>query len=111
MPTVSSSWARRLLMAEPTMLAFSPARAMLPVSQTLTKRRRVVRSRSRKRLPDGPKAGDTVKTTLFPITLGGHRLGVRLDPPRLGEHSRELLDGAGFSARDIDELLAQAVVA
>ena len=47
-PTVSSSWASRLLMAEPTMLAFSPARAMLPVSQTLTNRRRVVRSRSRK---------------------------------------------------------------
>jgi crotonobetainyl-CoA:carnitine CoA-transferase CaiB-like acyl-CoA transferase len=63
------------------------------------------------RLPDGPKAGETVKTTLFPITLGGHRLGVRLDPPRLGEHSRELLGGAGFSALDIDELLAQAVVA
>ena len=63
------------------------------------------------RLPDGPKAGETVKTTLFPITLGGHRLGVRLDPPRLGQHSRELLDSAGFSARDIDELLAQAVVA
>ena len=63
------------------------------------------------RLPDGPKAGETVKTTLFPITLGGHRLGVRLDPPRLGEHSRELLYSAGFSALDIDELLAQAVVA
>lgn len=63
------------------------------------------------RLPDGPKAGETVKTTLFPITLGGHRLGVRLDPPRLGEHSRELLHSAGFSARDVDELLAQAVVA
>ena len=63
------------------------------------------------RLPDGPKAGETVKTTLFPITLGGHRLGVRLDPPRLGEHSRELLDSAGYSAGEIDELLAQAVVA
>jgi crotonobetainyl-CoA:carnitine CoA-transferase CaiB-like acyl-CoA transferase len=63
------------------------------------------------RLPDGPKAGETVKTTLFPITLGGHRLGVRLDPPRLGEHSRELLDSAGFSAGAIDQLLALAVVA
>ena len=63
------------------------------------------------RLPDGPKAGETVKTTLFPITLGGHRLGVRLDPPRLGEHSRELLGSAGFAAGEIEELLAQAVVA
>jgi crotonobetainyl-CoA:carnitine CoA-transferase CaiB-like acyl-CoA transferase len=63
------------------------------------------------RLPDGPKAGETVKTTLFPITMGGHRLGVRLDPPRLGEHSRELLGSAGLASADIDELLAQAVVA
>src|SRR5512133_958951 len=63
------------------------------------------------RLPDGPKAGETVKTTLFPITLGGHRLGVRLDPPRLGEHSRELLGSAGFAPQEIDGLLARAVVA
>jgi hypothetical protein len=45
-PTASSSCASRLLMAEPTMLACSPARAMLRVSQTATNRRRVVRSRS-----------------------------------------------------------------
>jgi crotonobetainyl-CoA:carnitine CoA-transferase CaiB-like acyl-CoA transferase len=63
------------------------------------------------RLPDGPKAGETVKTTLFPITMDGQRLGVRLDPPRLGEHSRELLQGAGFAAAEVDELLARAVVA
>ena len=29
-------------------------------------------------LPDGPKAGQSVKTTLFPITMDGQRLGVRL---------------------------------
>jgi crotonobetainyl-CoA:carnitine CoA-transferase CaiB-like acyl-CoA transferase len=32
-------------------------------------------------LPDGDKAGQTVRTTLFPITLAGARLGVRLQPP------------------------------
>ena len=48
------------------------------------------------RLPDGPRAGDTVKTSLFPITMGGGRLGVRLHPPRLGEHTRGLLAIAGF---------------
>ena len=63
------------------------------------------------RLPDGPKAGQTVKTTLFPITMDGQRLGVRLDPPRLGEHSRELLAGVGYAEADIDELLASAIVA
>lgn len=63
------------------------------------------------RLPDGAKAGQTVKTTLFPILMDGHRLGVRLDPPRLGAHTRELLAGMGYSAREIDALMAQHAVA
>ncbi len=63
------------------------------------------------RLPDGERAGETVKTTLFPITLHGHRLGVRLDPPRLGEHTGELLASVGYAAEDIDELRAQGAVA
>jgi len=63
------------------------------------------------KLPDGDKAGHTVKTTLFPITMDGQRLGVRLDPPRLGEHSRDLLATAGFSPQAIDSLLAKSVVA
>jgi len=63
------------------------------------------------RLPDGPKAGSTVRTTLFPITMDGQRLPVRLDPPRLGEHSRELLAAAGYDSGQIDGLFARAVVA
>ncbi len=63
------------------------------------------------RLPDGDKAGQTVKTTLFPITLEGQRLGVRLDPPRLGEHTRELLGGIGYATGQIDALIADAAVA
>jgi crotonobetainyl-CoA:carnitine CoA-transferase CaiB-like acyl-CoA transferase len=63
------------------------------------------------RLPDGAKAGQTVKTTLFPITLDGERLGVRLDPPRMGEHTREVLASLGYAPARIDELFAQAVVA
>ncbi len=63
------------------------------------------------RLPDGPRAGETVKTTLFPITLGGGRLGVRMHPPRLGEHTLELLGGAGFQKSEIDELLTQGIIA
>ena len=62
------------------------------------------------RLPDGPQAGALVKTTLFPILMQGERLGVRLHPPRLGEHSRELLESAGFAAAEIDQLMAQSVV-
>ena len=62
-------------------------------------------------VPDGDKAGQTVKTTLFPITLQGQRLGVRLNPPKMGEHTQGLLLGLGYSAADIDALRAQAVVA
>ena len=63
------------------------------------------------RLPDGDKAGQTVKTTLLPFTMAGSRLGVRLDPPRLGEHTRALLSGLGLSADDIDALYRQGAVA
>jgi crotonobetainyl-CoA:carnitine CoA-transferase CaiB-like acyl-CoA transferase len=63
------------------------------------------------RLPDGDKAGQTVKTTLFPITLAGARLGVRLDPPKMGEHTREMLGRVGYTAAEIDALYAQAAVA
>ncbi|TAM34242.1 MAG: CoA transferase [Burkholderiaceae bacterium] len=62
------------------------------------------------RLPDGPKAGQMVKTTLFPITLQGQRLGVRMHPPQLGEHTRELLSGLGYGAGEIDSLHTQAAV-
>jgi crotonobetainyl-CoA:carnitine CoA-transferase CaiB-like acyl-CoA transferase len=63
------------------------------------------------RLPDGARAGQTVKTTLFPIALDGERLGVRLDPPRRGEHTREVLASAGYSNDDIERLLAERAVA
>ncbi|WP_418316988.1 CaiB/BaiF CoA transferase family protein [Piscinibacter sakaiensis] len=62
-------------------------------------------------VPDGEKAGQTVKTTLFPIAMDGSRLGVRLQPPRLGEHTRELLAGVGYTAQQIDDLREQHVVA
>jgi len=62
-------------------------------------------------LPDGARAGQTAKATLFPFTMDGQRLGVRLDPPRLGSHTRELLAGLGYDAAQTDALLAQAVVA
>jgi crotonobetainyl-CoA:carnitine CoA-transferase CaiB-like acyl-CoA transferase len=62
-------------------------------------------------LPDGDKAGEVVKTTLFPIAMQGQRLPVRLHPPRLGAHTEELLRGLGYASGDIASLRAQAVVA
>ena len=63
------------------------------------------------RLPDGPRAGGSVKTTLFPFTMDGERLQVRLHPPKLGEHTRELLAGIGVSVERVDQLLRDGVVA
>ncbi|MFO1213439.1 MAG: CaiB/BaiF CoA-transferase family protein [Burkholderiaceae bacterium] len=62
-------------------------------------------------LPDGAKAGQTVKTTLFPITLAGERLPVRLQPPRFAAHTGELLAGLGYTPGEIDDFKQRAVVA
>ncbi|HKB55853.1 MAG TPA: CaiB/BaiF CoA-transferase family protein [Ramlibacter sp.] len=63
------------------------------------------------RLPDGPNAGRTVKTALFPITMDGARLGVRLDPPRLGENTSGLLEGLGYGPSAIEALREARAVA
>ncbi len=55
-------------------------------------------------VPDGEKAGSTVKATLFPFTLDGTRLGVRLQPPRIGQHTQELLEGLGLTLSEIEAL-------
>ncbi len=51
-------------------------------------------------LPDGR---DTL-TALLPITLGGHRPGVRWSPPQLGEHNDAILAELGYSQAQIDRL-------
>ncbi|KQT07991.1 CaiB/BaiF CoA transferase family protein [Ramlibacter sp. Leaf400] len=63
------------------------------------------------RLPDGPLAGSTARAALCPITMEGQRLGVRLDPPRMGEHTDELLQGLGYADGDIAALRSRHVVA
>ncbi len=63
------------------------------------------------RLPDGERAGQSVKTVLLPLTLAGQRLGVRMDPPRMGQHSTEVLTALGYSAAEIESLRTQAAVA
>ena len=63
------------------------------------------------RLTDGPRAGETAKATLAPITMAGQRLGVRLDPPRMGEHTAELLHGLGYTDGDIAGMRDRQVVA
>jgi crotonobetainyl-CoA:carnitine CoA-transferase CaiB-like acyl-CoA transferase len=61
-------------------------------------------------LPDGPKAGQSVKTTLLPFTMDGERLGVRMSPPRQGEHTQALLRGLGYGEFEIQALQEQGLV-
>jgi crotonobetainyl-CoA:carnitine CoA-transferase CaiB-like acyl-CoA transferase len=51
-------------------------------------------------LPDGKQTN----TVLFPFTLDGQRMGVRRSPPKLGEHSAQLLQALGYSAQDAVKL-------
>ncbi len=62
-------------------------------------------------LPDGERAGQTAQTTLFPFTMDGQRLGVRLNPPTLGEHTAQLLLGLGYTDDAIEALRLKKVLA
>jgi len=57
-------------------------------------------------LPDGRQT----KVPLLPLTLDGRRLGLRLDPPKLGEHTDALLQALGYDAAQIGQLRADGVV-
>jgi crotonobetainyl-CoA:carnitine CoA-transferase CaiB-like acyl-CoA transferase len=62
-------------------------------------------------LPDGPRAGQTAKATLLPFTLGGQRLGVHRDPPRLGDATSALLGELGIDPAGQERLRQARVVA
>ncbi|MCV2351207.1 CaiB/BaiF CoA transferase family protein [Paucibacter sp. Y2R2-4] len=57
-------------------------------------------------LPDGR----ATQVPLLPLSLDGARLGLRRDPPRLGQHSRELLAGLGYDEASIAQLITEGVV-
>ncbi|MBC7780380.1 MAG: CoA transferase [Proteobacteria bacterium] len=57
-------------------------------------------------LPDGTSA----KVPVLPIEMDGRRLGVRLDLPKVGEHTREVLNALGYAEEEIDGLVAAQVI-
>jgi crotonobetainyl-CoA:carnitine CoA-transferase CaiB-like acyl-CoA transferase len=57
-------------------------------------------------LPNGART----KVPCLPIEMDGRRFGTRLDIPRVGEHTREVLAALGYGGADIDRLLAAGAV-
>jgi len=57
-------------------------------------------------LPDGRET----KVPLLPFTLDGERLGICRHPPRLGEHTYELLRAAGYSTAELRALAAKGII-
>ena len=53
-------------------------------------------------LPTGQKSN----TVLLPFAMGGQRMGVRSNPPQLGEHSLQVLTSLGYSAAQAEALSA-----
>jgi crotonobetainyl-CoA:carnitine CoA-transferase CaiB-like acyl-CoA transferase len=49
-------------------------------------------------------------TVAFPLSLDGERVLHRLPPPRLGEHTVEILEELGYSAEEIAALEAERVI-
>jgi crotonobetainyl-CoA:carnitine CoA-transferase CaiB-like acyl-CoA transferase len=62
---------------------------------------------------DGSVAGHAVETraALLPLTMDGARLGLRKQPPALGQDTRALLDELGYSASEVASLLGDGVIA
>lgn len=57
-------------------------------------------------LPDGTP----VVLPALPLSIDGERPGLTLDPPRIGQHTAEILRDLGYSAEQVDRLHQSGVV-
>ena len=53
--------------------------------------------------------GIKTQVPIMPIEMGGRRFRTRLDLPKVGEHTRELLSGLGYSWSEIETLIKDNV--
>ena len=54
--------------------------------------------------------GGNIALPAMPLALSDQRLAKRLNPPHIGQHSREILDQLGFLDSDIDSLIEKGVL-
>jgi crotonobetainyl-CoA:carnitine CoA-transferase CaiB-like acyl-CoA transferase len=59
---------------------------------------------------DGEFKGETVSLPALPIEMDGQRFGLHQPVPHAGEHTREVLAAAGYSAEDVDAMLADGSI-
>jgi crotonobetainyl-CoA:carnitine CoA-transferase CaiB-like acyl-CoA transferase len=52
----------------------------------------------------------SAKLPKFPLEYGNERAELRLNPPKIGEHTQEILESLGISKNEIAELKAEKVV-
>jgi crotonobetainyl-CoA:carnitine CoA-transferase CaiB-like acyl-CoA transferase len=57
-------------------------------------------------LPTGKRA----KLPGIPLDMGGRQTRLRRQPPGMGEHTRQVLEEAGYAAEEIDRLVEQRIV-
>ena len=54
--------------------------------------------------------GKTAKLPALPFTIAGERMGLRLDPPKLGEHTHAVMARIGLSKAEGDALIEREVL-
>jgi crotonobetainyl-CoA:carnitine CoA-transferase CaiB-like acyl-CoA transferase len=54
--------------------------------------------------------GQKAKLPALPFSMDGARLGIRLQPPQLGEHTHEVMATIGLSRKDVDALIERQVL-
>ena len=61
-------------------------------------------------MTDGERAGDEASLPALPLEMANRRFGVHRDLPRAGQHTREILAGAGYSEAEIAVMIDAGAV-
>ena len=60
---------------------------------------------------DGEHAGQKTKLPALPLEMHGQRFGITRDVPQAGQHTREILQQAGYNDEQVEALIKTGIVA